>query len=45
MKYLCLIYDGESKRGTMPKQQLDAMIGGVRRFYRGHQEEPPVHRR
>jgi hypothetical protein len=25
MKYLCLIYDDESKRGTMPKEQLDAM--------------------
>jgi hypothetical protein len=27
MKYLCLIYDDESKRGTMPKEQLDAMMG------------------
>ena len=27
MKYLCLIYDDESKRGTMPKEQLDSMMG------------------
>ena len=26
MKYLCLIYDDESKRGTMPKEQADAMM-------------------
>ena len=27
MKYLCLIYDEESKRGTMPKEQMEAMMG------------------
>jgi hypothetical protein len=27
MKYLCLIYDDESKRGTMPKEQLNAIHG------------------
>jgi hypothetical protein len=27
MKYLCLIYDEESRRGTMPKDQLDALMG------------------
>ena len=26
MKYLCLIYDDESKRGTMPKEQADAIM-------------------
>ena len=27
MRYLCLIYDDESKWGTMPKEQMDAMMG------------------
>src|ERR1700726_4846486 len=27
MKYLCLSDDEESKRGTMPKEQMDAMMG------------------
>ena len=27
MRYLCLIYDDESKWGTMPKEQADAMMG------------------
>jgi hypothetical protein len=27
MRYLCLIYDDESKWGTMPKEQSDAMMG------------------
>ena len=27
MKYLCLIYDEESRRGTMPKEQMEAMMG------------------
>jgi len=26
MKYLCLIYDDESKRSTTPKEQLDTMM-------------------
>jgi len=26
MKYLCLIYDDESRRGTMPKEQMDTMM-------------------
>jgi hypothetical protein len=26
MKYLCLIYEDESKWGTMPKDQMDAMF-------------------
>jgi len=26
MKYLCLIYDDESKRGTIPKDQMDTMM-------------------
>jgi hypothetical protein len=26
MKYLCLIYDDESKRSTTPKEQLDSMM-------------------
>src|ERR1700692_4615177 len=35
MKYLCLIYDEESKRGTMPKEQLDAMMGEYGAFTEG----------
>ena len=27
MRYLCLIYDDESKMGTMPKEQMEAMMG------------------
>jgi hypothetical protein len=27
MKYLCLIYDDEKMWGTMPKDQMDAMLG------------------
>ena len=27
MRYLCLIYDDESKWGTMPKADADAMMG------------------
>jgi hypothetical protein len=27
MRYLCLIYDDESKWGTMPKVEADAMMG------------------
>src|SRR5215471_768541 len=27
MRYLCLIYDEESKFGKMPKDQMDAMMG------------------
>jgi hypothetical protein len=27
MKYLCLIYDDEKRRGTMSKDQLDTMLG------------------
>jgi hypothetical protein len=26
MKYLCLIYDDESKRGTIPKEQMDTIM-------------------
>ena len=35
MKYLCLIYDDESKRGTMPKEQLDTMMGEYGAFTEG----------
>src|SRR6202011_5402635 len=35
MKYLCLIYDEESKRGTMPKEQMDAMMGEYGAFTEG----------
>jgi hypothetical protein len=27
MKYLCMIYDDEKKWGTMPKDQMDTMLG------------------
>lgn len=27
MRYLCLIYDDESKWGSMPKEEADAMMG------------------
>lgn len=35
MKYLCLIYDEESKRGTMSKDQMDAMLGEYGAFTEG----------
>ena len=35
MKYLCLIYDDESKWGTMPKQEADAMMGEYYAFTEG----------
>jgi hypothetical protein len=35
MKYLCLIYDEESKRGTIPKEQMDAMMGEYGVFTEG----------
>jgi hypothetical protein len=35
MKYLCLIYDEESKRGTMSKDQMDAMLGEYGSFTEG----------
>ena len=35
MKYLCLIYDEESKWGTMPKEQADAMMGEYGSFTDG----------
>ena len=35
MKYLCLIYDDESKRGTLPKEQLDTMMGEYGAFTEG----------
>jgi hypothetical protein len=35
MKYLCLIYDEESRRGTMSKEQLDAMLGEYGAFTEG----------
>jgi len=35
MKYLCLIYDDESKWGTMPKEQADAMMGEYFAFTEG----------
>ena len=52
MKYLCLIYDDESKWGTMPKEQADAMMGeyfafteGVKksRHYVGGEALQPTH--
>jgi hypothetical protein len=27
MRYLCLIYDDEKKWGTIPKAEMDAMMG------------------
>ena len=35
MKYLCLIYDEESKRGTMSKEQMDTMMGEYGAFTEG----------
>src|SRR5260370_41883342 len=35
MKYLCLIYNEETKRGTMPKEQMDAMMGEYGAFTEG----------
>jgi hypothetical protein len=35
MKYLCLIYDEESKWGAMPKEQMDAMMGEYGAFTEG----------
>jgi hypothetical protein len=35
MKYLCLIYDEESRRGTMSKDQMDAMLGEYGAFTEG----------
>ena len=35
MRYLCLIYDDESKWGTMPKEQADAMMGEYFAFTEG----------
>jgi hypothetical protein len=32
MKYLCLIYDEEKTFATMPKSQLDALMGEYRAF-------------
>jgi hypothetical protein len=42
MKYLCLIYNDESKLGTVPKEQMDTMMSEVLRLYRIDQEERPV---
>ena len=35
MKYLCLIYDDESKMGTMSKEQGDAIMGEYFAFTEG----------
>ena len=35
MRYLCLIYDDESKWGTMPKSEADAMMGEYFAFTEG----------
>src|SRR5689334_17941071 len=35
MKYLCLIYDEEARRGTMPKEQMDAMMEEYGAFTEG----------
>ena len=35
MRYLCLIYDDESKMGTMPKEQMEAMMGEYFAFTEG----------
>src|SRR5262245_53565936 len=52
MKYLCLIYDDESKWGTMPKDQSDAFMGeyfaftdGIKKsgHYVGGEALKPVH--
>jgi hypothetical protein len=38
MRYLCLIYDDESKWGTMPKEQAEAMMGEYFAFTEGVKE-------
>lgn len=35
MRYLCLIYDDESKWGTMPKEQAESMMGEYFAFTEG----------
>jgi len=35
VRYLCLIYDDESKWGTMPKAEVDAMMGEYFAFTEG----------
>jgi hypothetical protein len=35
MRYLCLIYDDESKMGTTPKEQMEAMMGEYFAFTEG----------
>lgn len=35
MRYLCLIYDDEKKWGTMPKAEMDAMMGEYYAFTEG----------
>ncbi len=35
MKYLCLIYDDESKFGTLPKEQMDTMMAEYGAFTEG----------
>ena len=45
MRYLCLIYDDESKWGTMPKDQADAMMGEYFAFTEGVKTERPLRRR
>jgi len=35
VRYLCLIYDEESKWGTMPKEQAEAMMGEYFAFTEG----------
>jgi hypothetical protein len=35
VRYLCLIYDDESKWGTMPKEQAEAMMGEYFAFTEG----------
>ena len=35
MKYLCLIYDDEKKWGTMPKEQMESMMGEYFAFTEG----------
>src|SRR5260370_38186891 len=32
MRYLCLIYDDESRRGTIPKEQMDTMMSEYHAF-------------
>ena len=35
MKYLCMIYDNEKAMGTMPKAEMDAMMGDYFAFTEG----------